>query len=435
VTAGSTATAEPGVELSAEARAARVGEVTLPTRRDEAWRYAPHGELAKLTFGPGASTPVDVPAEVEAQIPAIDGPRVVVVNGLVDHGRSRLDDLPTGLQISSLAEVIADRPSDVAPHFEAALTEPADAFTALNAAFGGDGAVVDIADGAEVGTVHLVDITIPDSATNGSATGIVVTVGNGATATLIQTRIGGGDAFGGSTTRTTIDVGQDASLEHLVLQDAPADQISIDHIEVNQRANSTFLARSFNLGASYGRVAYRVHLTGEAATTELAGLYFGFGDQTLDQQVTVIHGAENCVSRQAFRGVLDDASTGVFNGSIDVSPGADGTDAEQSNDNLLLSDRAEINTQPRLEILADDVACKHGATVGQLDETALYYMRSRGIPAVEARRLLINSFADQTVALVELDAVRAWITARLGHDLDQVGVHAVSDEQAEHDHA
>jgi Fe-S cluster assembly protein SufD len=163
-----------------------------------------------------------------------------------------------------------------------------------------------------------------------------------------------------------------------------------------------------------------------------SGLYFGFGDQTLDQQITVIHGAENCVSRQAFRGVLDDASTGVFNGGIDVSPGADGTDAEQSNDNLLLSDRAEINTQPRLEILADDVACKHGATVGQLDETALYYMRSRGIPALEARRLLINSFADQTVDLIEIDTVRAWITARLGHDLDQVGARGMGDQVGAH---
>ncbi len=423
MTAGSAATAE--LELSAEARAARVGDVVLPTRRDEAWRYAPHGELAKLSFGPaGAAVEVSAPMldGVEAQIPSIDGPRIVMVNGRFDAGRSRLDDLPDGLQVSSLAEVIATRPGDVAAHFEPALADPADAFVALNAAFGGDGAVVEITDGAEVGTIHVVDVTIPDPASNGSATGIVITVGAGASATVIQTRIGGG-AFGGSTTRATIEVGQDASLEHLVLQDAPADQLSIDQIDVTQQANSTFLARSFNLGASYGRVAYRVHLAGEAATAELAGLYFGFGDQTLDQQVTVIHGAKDCVSRQAFRGVLDDASTGVFNGGIDVSPGADGTDAEQSNDNLLLSDRAEINTQPRLEILADDVACKHGATVGQLDETALYYMRSRGIPATEARRLLISSFADQMVDLVEIDAIRAWITARLGHDLAQLGEH------------
>jgi Fe-S cluster assembly protein SufD len=113
--------------------------------------------------------------------------------------------------------------------------------------------------------------------------------------------------------------------------------------------------------------------------------------------------------------VLDDSSTGIFSGGIDVRPGADGTDAEQENHNLLLSDRAEANTQPRLEILADDVACKHGATVGQLDETALYYMRSRGIPAAEARRLLINGFADQVVDDVAIETLRTWIIDRLGH--------------------
>jgi Fe-S cluster assembly protein SufD len=147
-------------------------------------------------------------------------------------------------------------------------------------------------------------------------------------------------------------------------------------------------------------------------------LFFGVGEQTLDQQITVVHAAKDCTSRQTFRGVLDDASTGVFNGGIDVCPGADGTDAEQSNDNLLLSDRAEANTQPRLEILADEVACKHGATVGQLDDTALYYLRSRGIDAAEARRLLINGFADEIVDDVGIEAVRTWITRRLGHDHD-----------------
>ena len=157
---------------------------------------------------------------------------------------------------------------------------------------------------------------------------------------------------------------------------------------------------------------------GAGAQADLSGLFFGFGDQVLDQQVTVTHGAEDCTSRQTYRGVLDDASIGVFNGGIDVRPGADGTDAEQSNDNLLLSNRAEINTQPRLEILADEVACKHGATVGQLDDTAMYYLRSRGIPADEARRLLINGFADQAVDDVGIETVREWILDRLRHTND-----------------
>jgi Fe-S cluster assembly protein SufD len=130
----------------------------------------------------------------------------------------------------------------------------------------------------------------------------------------------------------------------------------------------------------------------------------------------VVHRAKNCTSRQSYRGVLDDGSTGVWNGGVDVRPGADGTDSEQSNDNLLLSRQAEVNTMPRLEILADEVSCQHGATVGQLDEEALYYLRSRGIAKADASRLLINGFADQMMDDLKSEAVRTWITERLGHD-------------------
>jgi Fe-S cluster assembly protein SufD len=234
----------------------------------------------------------------------------------------------------------------------------------------------------------------------------------------VESRIGVGDVVGGSNVRTTIVLAEAATLEHVLIQDLPSSQVHLARIEIDQAAGSTLHTRSFNLGAAYGRLAYHVELNGADALAELSGLYFGVGDQVLDQQLTVVHAQPDCTSRQAFRGVLDDASTGVFNGGIDVRPGADGTDAEQANDNLLLSNRAEANSQPRLEILADEVACKHGATVGQLDDTALYYLRSRGIAADEARRLLINGFADQVVDEVRDETVRAWITHRLGHDDD-----------------
>jgi len=198
-----------------------------------------------------------------------------------------------------------------------------------------------------------------------------------------------------------------------VLQDVAPTQVHLGRIEVTQGVGSVLRSHLFNLGGRYGRVDYDVRLDGEGALVELTGLYFGRGNQILDQQVTVVHTAPDCTSRQSFRGILDDESTGVFNGGIDVRPGADGTDAEQSNDNLLLSDRAEANTQPRLEILADQVACKHGATVGQLDGDALYYLRTRGIPEAEARRLLIGGFADQAVDAVDDEILRIWITERL----------------------
>ncbi len=392
--------------------------IALPTKRDEAWRYAPHALLGKLAFGPAAGASAAVGPDIIDQIPQLDGPRIVVVNGIVDDAHSSTADLPAGLAISTLAAASNDAPEQVAEHFGAG-GDATNAFVALNRAYGGDGAVVAVADGTELGApIHIVDIEVPDEGQNASSAGVVIHIGDGASATVVETRIGGGDAFGGSNIATTITIGSGATLEHVVLQDVPSSQVHLSHIEVTQQQGSEYRARSFNLGASYGRFAYDVHLAGEGASADLSGLYFGRGDQTLDQQVNVIHAAKDCTSKQSFRGVLDDGSTGVFSGGIDVRPGADGTDAEQSNDNLLLSDRAEVNTQPRLEILADEVACAHGATIGQLDDTALYYMRSRGIPAEDARRLLINGFADQAVDDVEIEALRTWITERLGHGED-----------------
>ncbi len=386
-----------------------------PTKRHDAWRYAPHQQLSALSFGPPV-TPAAAVFNPAAQIPVLDGPRIVVINGVVDVELSSTTG-SAGLSLSSLLDARRDQPERIGSHFDHGNSEITDAYMALNLAFGNDGAVVLLDDDVVLDVpIHIVHIGVPDETRNASCTGVVIDVGARSSATVVETRIGVGSEFGGSNIRTTVTLGTAASLEHVLLQDMPPSHVQLSSINVNQAADSRFLARSFNLGASYGRAAYNVDLAGPGAYADLSGLFFGFGDQVLDQQINVIHTAKNCTSRQSFRGVLDDESTGIFNGGIEVRPGADGTDAEQSNQNLILSERAEINTQPRLEILADEVACKHGATVGQLDDTALYYMRSRGIPATEARRLLINGFADQVVDEVGIESVQAWITRRLGHD-------------------
>ncbi len=399
----------------------RLDALALPTKRDEAWRYAPHRQLGDLTFGPSAMsnglTP-DFGVNLDERLPVLDGPRVVVVNGVVDHALSDLSGA-AGLSIRTLADVLVDQPELAITRTERADGDITDAFMALNLAHGVDGVVLRVDAGVTLDApIHLIDIAAPGDEANMSCTGVVIEVGDASNATVVESRIGTGDRFGGSNVRTTITVGDDATLDHLIIQDLPAGQVHLSAVEVLQGARSVVHARSFNLGAAFGRVEYVVTLAGAGAHSHLSGLFYGVGDQVLDQQVTVIHAAKDCTSRQLYRGVLDDSSTGVFNGGINVLVGADGTDAEQSNDNLLLSDRAEVNTQPRLEILADEVACKHGATVGQLDDTALYYLRSRGINAEEARRLLINGFADEVVDDVGIDVVRAWITRRLGHDHD-----------------
>ena len=334
----------------------------------------------------------------------------------VDHERSNLDGVD-GVHVAALADVAGVTPESVARHADG--VDIVDSFMAFNLAYGTDGAVVQVdADVDVAAPIHIVDIVVPGSVTNASSTGVVIQLGERSAATVVETRLGAGAEFGGSKVRTTIDLAADATLEHLVVQDLPAGQVHLGRVDARQDERSTLHLRSFNLGSSYGRLACHVVLAGAGAHADLSGLFFGVGEQTLDQQITVVHQAPDCTSRQMFRGVLDDSSTGVFNGGIDVCPGADGTDAEQSNDNLLLSDRAEVNTQPRLEILADEVACKHGATVGQLDDTALYYLRSRGIGVSDARRLLINGFADQIVDDISVETVRSWVTHRLGHDHD-----------------
>lgn len=389
----------------------QVGSLSLPTKRDEAWRYAPHKALAELTFGP-TTAPDVAPTAIDGQIPDIEGPRLVIVNGVVNSALSNLDAVPAGVRLVSLADASGDLAVGA---LERQHDQAEDAFSIINRAYGIGGALMQI-DGRPDETIHIVDVAVPGAAQNASATRVVIEMAAGSSATVVETRIGSGDTFGGSNVRTEISLAADAGLEHIILQDLPSTQIHLGRVDVMQAARSSLRARLFNLGSDYGRVAYYVHLAGEGANADLSGLYFGSGQQTLDQQVTVVHGARDCTSRQSYRGVLDDASTGIWNGGVDVRLGADGTDSEQSNDNLLLSRQAEANTMPRLEILADEVSCQHGATVGELDETALYYLRSRGIPKDEASRLLINGFADQAMDDLENEAVRSWITERLGHD-------------------
>ena len=387
--------------------------IAFPTKRDEAWRYAPHRQLAELTFAANADGPIGA-MELGGRIPDIGGPRIVVVNGAVSRELSTFGTVD-GLHLSSLAD---NTDGDALPSGRHGVTI-VDAYAALNVAYSNDGASIRVDDDAAIESpIHVVDVAVPGRSANMSSSAVVIRLGAGSSATVVETRIGVGTSSGGSNVHTSIVLGDDATLEHVVVQDLPSEQIHLGRVEVTQGARSTLRTRSFNLGGSYGRLAYDVELSGAGAVADMSGLFFGVGEQILDQQITIVHNAKDCTSRQSFRGLLDDASTGVFNGGIDVCPGADGTDAQQSNDNLLLSNRAEVNTQPRLEILADEVACKHGATVGQHDDTALYYLRSRGINAEDARRLLINGFADQMVDDVSVDAVRTWITHRLGHDHD-----------------
>ena len=241
----------------------RIGAIGYPTKRDEAWRYAPHRALGELAFGPPVELGTAVPADLEDQIPALDGPRIVVVNGAVDASLSNLAS-PDGLRLSTLADVLAERPEQVAAHFERAQEDIADAFVALNIAYGADGAVVQVADGVALDVpIHIVDLELPDATQNASCTGVVIELGVGSSATVVETRIGAGAAFGGSNIRTT-----DHARPPMRPSSTCCCRTCRRHRSTSAASTSpstrgsTFNARSFNLGASYGRVAYDVELVG-----------------------------------------------------------------------------------------------------------------------------------------------------------------------------
>jgi Fe-S cluster assembly protein SufD len=234
-----------------------------------------------------------------------------------------------------------------------------------------------------------------------------------AKATVIESYVtvarGAGPYFTNTVTEATI--GDGATLTHLKLQRESAQAYHVGTLDVRQARDSHLMSFSFAIGASLSRTNVYTELRGEGCGATLNGLYLGDDRQHIDHQTRIEHVAPNCYSRELYKGILDGASHGVFNGKVYVHPAAQKTDGKQTNNTLLLSERAQIDTKPQLEIFADDVKCTHGATVGRLDETSLFYMKSRGINARTARELLTYAFAADVLETIELTELREGLEA------------------------
>jgi len=356
----------------------------FPGFKDEDWYYTPTRRMLAEPFVPV----VGVPRAPGVELPA--GDRLVFVDGLFDaahstEGLARTSSDPTGT-----GELLVDPLG----------------FDALNAALWRDGAQLSL-DG---GTVQLVHV-----ATGDDRLGVVrhrVTVDAGCEATLVETHLGhGGRALTSDVVEITVAEG--ATLHHVVVQDADADAAVVHTIAVKVEADATYRSTSVQLGAGLARAELRVELAGEGARTDLAGLALGKGSEHVDHHVLIDHAVPNGTSTQSFRSILDGTARSVFTGKVIVREGAMGTDSDQSNRNLLLSDDAIANTRPQLEIYADDVKCAHGATVGKLDDDALFYLRQRGLTPKQAQGLLVEAFAGEVVETIADDAVREVVKARV----------------------
>lgn len=385
-------------------------ELGLPTLKDEDWRYTNVAPIARMAFRPALDPP---PAEVDAGslqslvFVGLEGPRLVFLNGHFQPGLSVLDGLPREVRFGNLARALQDEPDRVREHLNQLVGMPEHGFTALNQAWFIDGAWVWVPDDVRLDVpLHILHVAGPSGEGLTCCPRNVFVVGDRARVTLVESYVQLGARRYFNNALTELRVGEESHIEHIKFQDESLEAFHMASLHASLgRACRAFL-HSFALGGRLSRYNLRVRLAGEGLEAILNGLYLTRGDQLADHHMIVEHAQPHCASHEYFNGILDDKSRGVFHGRILVRPGAQKTDAKQTNKNLLLSDDAQANTKPQLEIYADDVKCTHGATVGQLHPEAIYYLRTRGIGPETARRMLVHAFAGEIIERIQYEPAR-----------------------------
>ncbi len=387
---------------------ARFDALGLPTARDEDWRFTSLSALAPLELRRAPDTHGPSAAALLARSPVAEGATLVFVNGRFRPELSSRAALPSGAIVSSLAEALAAAPERVRPHLGRLARPDAHAFVAANAALFEDGAFVSLPPNAALDApITLVFLTDASAGPTASHPRTLVVAGEGSRATVEEIFLGEGGAAYLTNAVTEIVAAAGASVEHVRLQLEGPSAFHVSVVHAEQGAGARLAAHAFTLGGRLSRAEIRARLAGEGAGVAANGLYMASGDQIVDNFSWIEHAVPHCSTTETFKGVLDGRSRGVFAGRIRVLPGAQKTNAYQMSSSLLLSEDAVVDAKPQLEIFADDVKCGHGGTVGQLDEAALFYLRSRGIGEAEARSLLIWAFASEMVGLVGAPSLRA----------------------------
>jgi Fe-S cluster assembly protein SufD len=390
----------------------------FPTTRDEDWRYTNLTPLAALPFTPAAANgPVEPPTSaLEAlALGATDWPRLVFVDGR--PWPQRPAPLVGEARLTTLAEAAKGDGALVERHLGREAPWDADVFAALSTAFVEDGAFLHVpADTTLATPIELLFV----AATPGvlAQPRILVVAGPHSRVTLVERHLGLTPEPYFTNLVTEIVAGPGSVVDHDVVQEQGAGAFHVATVRAGLERDSTLSTCGVTFGGRLARTTLAVQLRGEGATARLGGLYVLDGHQHVDNHVSVEHAVPRCSSRQLYKGVLDGTARAVFNGRILVRPGAQKTDASQTNKHLLLSDGVEVDSKPQLEIFADDVRCTHGAAEGQLAPEALFYLRSRGLSEAAARGLLVYGFAHEVIERIAAEPLRRDVeralTARLG---------------------
>ncbi len=388
--------------------------IGIPNRKNEEWKYSDASALFKEELQVlGSKFQVKKEDVAKFLVPDLNASIVVLVNGIYSEEHSSLKNISKGVIVSSFSKALNENTKAFSEHFTKYADITSDAFTALNTAFASDGVFISVPDNTVVEfPVHIINII----SAKGDQGGLLVqprflfVIGGNAELKIIESF----DTLNSSTKTicnsvTEISVGENAKVQYYKLQNDCAGIHLISTVTAHQQKNSHFDTNTVTLNGDWIRNNLSILVDAEHCESHLNGLFITRGTQHVDNHTLVDHRKPNCQSNQLYKGILDEKSTGIFNGKIFVKRDAQKTNAYQSSKNILLSDDATINTKPQLEIYADDVKCSHGSTTGQLNEEAMFYLRSRGLSEDSAKNLLLFAFAGDVIQKIQIEPLRIYL--------------------------
>ncbi|MDP3562727.1 MAG: Fe-S cluster assembly protein SufD [Legionellaceae bacterium] len=395
-------------------------QLGFPSRDDEDWKYTSTDSFLKQSFvQPPASEHLDKHAVAVVatgrQTDAPVGMKIALVNGVVIALDSLAKSLPPGVIVQPLNQAIHEHPEKIKPYLGKILQHE-HGFQALNTAMLGFGLFIYVPQNVCLAEPLLLTHwqTTADQAT---FLRHVIVAETGSSLCVIEDYQGEATSSYFTNTMTEVYAAPQAKVTHYKIQRESKLAYHVGHIAVKQAASSQFDSHLVSLGGQWSRSDVTIHLSESNARCLLNGIYATADGQHMDHHTLINHTVPDCFSEQDYKGILTGHSRAVFNGKVFVAQKAQRTQAKQQNKNLLLSKTAEIDTKPQLDIYADDVTCTHGATVGQLDEEALFYFATRGIDAAEASRYLIQAFAASNLQAINHSPLSSWMSGLLSHQI------------------
>ncbi len=404
-----------------KAAISRFLEMGFPTVRDEEWRYTNVAPIANTRFEPAEAQRTKVDRKQIARFQFGGAVAVlVVVNGRYAPELTTLGSLPSGVTVDSLAAALKHKADLLEPHLGRYVNHQQHAFTALNTALIEDGAFVHVPRGTVVeGPIHLMFVSTAGDRPPASHPRTLIVAEYNSQVTIVESYVAVDDACYFTNAVTEMIAGENAVVDHCKVERESEQAFHMATLQIQMHRSSNVSSHTVSFGGALVRNDINAILDGEGCTCTLNGLYMIGGRQHVENHLRVEHAKPHCDSREFFKGVLAGQSKGVFSGRIVVNKDAQKTDAKQTNMSLLLSEEAQVESKPQLEILADDVKCTHGATIGQVSEEAIFYLRSRGIDEAAARSLLIYTFAKESLERIRVRTLRAKLERMLLNRLPQ----------------